>query len=631
MTTPTISGNRSLGLQQQRPFLTDPCILISVYLNCAGWVLSAMHQLNAAGYAVALSLGLLALWRMKPEFGRIRMRRFRRMFPLCFLILVALEILGGALHAPNNYDGLSYRIPRIMHWLSAESWHWIHTDFPRLNTRATGWEWLAAPVIALTGGYRWVFGINAVLFLTLPGLVFSVFTRLGVKPRVAWFWMWVAPAGYCFLLQAGSIANDMIGAVYALAAMDYALRAKVSGRVSEVWLSGLSAALMTASKSSLLPLLLPWLLCVWPALPLLWKRPAATLAVILCGIGASLLPISVLNYRQCGDWTGQAVEGAMMEPSPLHLPTNLVLMFTQNLVPPVFPMANAWNAMVKRVVPPDLTRALEKCSEPTAAHFTLVEINMEEAAGLGFGASLLVVLSAAAALLRRAPERGGGARLNGFAVCLLLAPVCAALLVMHKSGLFTLARMLTPFYPLMLPALLVTRAQARLVRTRWWRGVALGSLLIAFVPLIVSPARPLWPVQTFLAWLDAEHSPNPLLKRVYAVYTVYGGRANGFAPAIAALPTGLRVLGLVTGDDPESSLWLPLGARRIEHVTSADTPDDLRARGIEYLLVRPSKVNEGFEAWRAKMGLQPVRTIPLALRASQGKVDWHLLRVPAAR
>ena len=36
-------------------------IWLCAYLNCAGWVLSACHALNQAGYAVALGLGGLKL------------------------------------------------------------------------------------------------------------------------------------------------------------------------------------------------------------------------------------------------------------------------------------------------------------------------------------------------------------------------------------------------------------------------------------------------------------------------------------------------------------------------------------------------------------------------------------------
>ena len=153
-------------------------------------------------------------------------RRFRRPFPLAFLILAALAFLGGALHPPTNYDALAYRIPRVLHWLAVGQWHWIHTIFDRLNDRSCGIEWVSAPFIALLKTDRWLFLINVVSFLLLPGLVFSVFTRLGVRRRVAWHWMWLVPTGYCLVLQAGSIGNDLFGATFALAAVDFALRAK---------------------------------------------------------------------------------------------------------------------------------------------------------------------------------------------------------------------------------------------------------------------------------------------------------------------------------------------------------------------------------------------------------------------
>ena len=42
-------------------------IWFCAYLNCAGWALSAAHQLNATGYAVALAIWLptVIIWREK--------------------------------------------------------------------------------------------------------------------------------------------------------------------------------------------------------------------------------------------------------------------------------------------------------------------------------------------------------------------------------------------------------------------------------------------------------------------------------------------------------------------------------------------------------------------------------------
>ena len=87
-------------------------IVFCAFCACAGWILSLLHQLNAAGYAVAFLLGLAVVLALggrifaggvpRWNWRKLR-RRFSRPFPLAFLILAALAILGGALYAPNNY------------------------------------------------------------------------------------------------------------------------------------------------------------------------------------------------------------------------------------------------------------------------------------------------------------------------------------------------------------------------------------------------------------------------------------------------------------------------------------------------------------------------------------------------
>jgi len=103
-------------------------------------------------------------------------------------------------------------------------------------------------LLALTRSDRGLFLINALGFLLLPGLLFSVFRQLGVARKVAWAWMWLLPLGYGFVTQAGSIGNDLMGAVCCLLSVHFGLRARHSGRVSEVWFAALAAALMTGVK-----------------------------------------------------------------------------------------------------------------------------------------------------------------------------------------------------------------------------------------------------------------------------------------------------------------------------------------------------------------------------------------------
>src|SRR5262245_36086481 len=98
-------------------------IIFCTFSNCAGWLLSCVHQLNAAGYAgdfaVAIA-GTLVLWkrltpqrRPKLRFNKLRLR-FSRFFPAMFALLAAMAILGGFLHRPSNPDGLTQRIPHLL-------------------------------------------------------------------------------------------------------------------------------------------------------------------------------------------------------------------------------------------------------------------------------------------------------------------------------------------------------------------------------------------------------------------------------------------------------------------------------------------------------------------------------------
>ena len=193
----------------------------------------------------------------RKSFSRLR-ARFRRALPAAFGLLALLILVGGLLYPPTNHTAVTYRVPRVLQWLAAHQWHWIsNTENFRMNNRACGIEWLSAPLLLFFRSDRALFLLNFVPFLMLPGLIFSLFTRLGVGPRVAWHWMWLLPTGYNFVLQAGSTGNDTFPTVYALAAVDFACRAWISRKPSDLWFSLMTTALLTEAKASNLPLLLP--------------------------------------------------------------------------------------------------------------------------------------------------------------------------------------------------------------------------------------------------------------------------------------------------------------------------------------------------------------------------------------
>ena len=198
---------RVLVIREQMSFLPliRIWIWVSVLASAAGWLLSALGQLNELGYAVFGAVGAAGLWFGRKALGLTSPRglchwktvraRFCRWLPAGFVVLAFLVFLGGALYPPTNHTALTYRTPRVLHWLAEGHWHWIHTPNYRLNDRCCGFEWLTAPVLLFLKSDRGLFTLNFIPFLLLPGLTFSVCTRLGVRPRVAWHWMWLLPTG----------------------------------------------------------------------------------------------------------------------------------------------------------------------------------------------------------------------------------------------------------------------------------------------------------------------------------------------------------------------------------------------------------------------------------------------------
>jgi hypothetical protein len=315
----------------------------------------------------------------------------------------------------------------------------------------------------------------------------------------------------------------------------------------------------------------------------------------------------------------------------LHITQNVMLLAVQNLAPPIFPWANQWNRAVAGWIPEARRKELETTFEPGGAKFSVGELALEEDAGLGFGVTLLLLVTFGVTFFRKnisSPPQ----RLTGFQICLLGSALISVVPYLWVSGSTTAGRLLTPYYCLIVPFFLLWQTGDWIRKHRWWRWAGALVFLLAVMLLILSPARPLWPANRILSNLSSGDSG--LLARAKTVYAVYGERADGFAPVREQLPAGTSVLGLVTFDDPETSLWRPFGSRRIEHITDTDTAADLRARGIAYALISPEYLAEqrgsDLTKWCAAHDADVVKTIPLKLRASRPAEDWALVRIRPA-
>jgi len=68
-----------------------------------------------------------------------------------------------------------------------------------------------------------------------------------------------------------------------------------------------------------------------------------------------------MNLKYCGDWSGAAAEHVQVASGPLWLRlfANTINYTLANLVPPVFPLASAWNRLADALTPGPLAALLQ--------------------------------------------------------------------------------------------------------------------------------------------------------------------------------------------------------------------------------------------------------------------------------
>ncbi len=582
MTTSRPIGNNDLLLPKIWLLYTALCTL-------TGWTLSAFHALTATGWIVAaLALGIPGWCWLRPS-GRLDgrrvwaclRRRLRRPLPLLFAVLVALSI-GRGLANPEMQGGdvISYRVPRMLDWIFAHGWHWIGGLDARFDIRGTGAEWMAMPFLLLGRTEHFAFVVTLVSFAMLPSLLFVAYREMGAAPRVAWTWAWIAPTACCYLLQAGTLSTDGMGAFYSVAAVAFALRARRRASFALLGYSILAAGLMTNQKASNLPLLLP-ILAAWAAnWPLLRRHPGRLAGCCALATAVSFFPIGVSNFAHGSGFLGlQAERFIPPPPSPaVALALNSVYVSAYAVLPPVVSPGHDLPNLLALIQSAALRDYVRAHFEP---HYgDLPRVMSEEYCGLGLGVTVLLIATWCFHGRQRRRAGIGPARVVRWCVWIALWVVCA------KATLFAIPRVLAPYYLLLLPSLLVGGSAERAVRSPVWRRLAVLQSLGCAVLLLTLTSSPPWPLMPAVRAAQRWFPQNSIARLFVNVYGT-GPQSLAFWGNVGAqLPPEEKIFGIVRRwDAPELGLWKPIGSHRIVHVLPQDDHDLLQARGIRHVLV----------------------------------------------
>lgn len=611
-------------------------ILVSAWASLTGWSLGLIGHLNTKGYLASLAalvVALIFLFLKRPFsckfrgsyvrllFARSNKRFFRLQgflfwFPSLFAFIALLTLVGGILYPPSNYDALSYRFPRILHWLESSGWHWIETPNSRQNYSAAGFEWLTIPLFVFFKTDRFFFLINWVCFLLLPGLVFRTFRLAGIPQKTCWHWMWILPLGYGFVLQAGGIANDAYATVYALASVCFALSADRKNRFSDFAWGLLSVGLLTGTKGSNLPLAFPWFVAMLLRQNVWIPRCLKLTPWVVIGLIVSFAPTAFLNHQHTGSWTGDSSnQGKMSLSNPIAGLTGNTLMLLNNaLQPPLLTSFSTVNNFTLGLFPLQLKAWL--LNQFPRFEIKMGGIPMEESAGLGLGLTSCVLLWIC--LSKRIPRPVAILPSHSW-FFLGLAGICSLFFYMAKMGSESTGRLLLPYYPFLffLP-LGFWRMPFHLTAKIRWIFLFLASW--AIVPLVLSPARPLFPVEKLLSSAPS----NFRFSRPGLVYDTYSQRSNCFASLLEMLPPRIETLGFFSHeDDLEAPLWRPFGSRKIQGLDeNFGTLDQLPA--TQAWLARRSVAERLMLPPASSLHWKEAGSKSITQKVSVGAEDWVL-------
>jgi hypothetical protein len=191
------------------------------------------------------------------------------------------------------------------------------------------------------------------------------------------------------------------------------------------------------------------------------------------------------------------------------------------------------------------------------------------------------------------------------------------------------ARLLSPYYPILVASILLLRNNATLIGQRWWKVSAVLAALLALPAILLSPSRPLWPAERACQWLSVKFKGQPAIQRAATVYSVYGTRAEGLAALLRYVPANVNEIGYIGGDDDlETSLWRPFGTRVVVGILPQNLENVLHGR-ISFVVASRSAVERmfgrSFADWLKMARLHVIASEEWQNKASQPPETWFML------
>lgn len=177
-----------------------------------------------------------------------------------FFILLSAgwTLLIAVIAYPNNWDSMTYHLPRIMHWLQNGNCNYFPTHIDRQVTQPPFAEYLMMHFYALGGDDRffnlvqWMFGVLCIIVVSL------ISQQCGGSRKTQLIAAFFAAMMPMLILQSSSTQNDLVVSFFILSAVYFLLKG-INSRYTRntVFYFSLSVALACFTKGTAYLFLLP--------------------------------------------------------------------------------------------------------------------------------------------------------------------------------------------------------------------------------------------------------------------------------------------------------------------------------------------------------------------------------------
>lgn len=248
-----------------------------------------------------------------------------RIVAACALTLLPIayaSIRIAATYAPNNYDSMTYHLPRVMYYLGQNDLAHFDTGNDRQIYFPFNFNLLQLFALIYSPPLQCVNFINLLTWGVAGLAVFRLARLHGLSANAALLAAWIALTSTQILAQATATTNDLPTGAVLLCVLVFVLRWRQTRRRSDALLTGLAAGLTAGAKltilffgptAALIVLGLAWQHWQRRQLPAFF---AGVRAWIIPGLIALALasPFALINLAEKGEWINKTYDFTLNRP-----------------------------------------------------------------------------------------------------------------------------------------------------------------------------------------------------------------------------------------------------------------------------------------------------------------------------